>query len=67
VAYLLLFKTITKLYHAEEMLRKRKVEFDMMPVPEHLNDDICGEMALRVQEVSVREFLPEIRVIEYNE
>jgi len=67
VAYLLLFKTITKLYHAEEILRKRKVKFDMMPVPEHLSDDKCGGMALRVQDVSVREFLPETRVIEYNE
>ncbi len=67
MAYLLLFKTITKLYHAEEILRKRKMKFDMIPVPEHLNDDTCGQMALRVQDVSVREFLPETRVIEYNE
>lgn len=67
MAYLLLFTTITKLYHAEEMLRKRKVEFDMIPVPEHLSDDKCGGMALRVHDVSVREFLPETKVIEYNE
>jgi len=43
--YLLLFKTMTKLYEAESILRREGIRFDMVPVPEEILDDMCGEMS----------------------
>ena len=65
--YLLLFKTMTKLYEAESILRREGIRFDMVPVPEEILDDMCGEMALKVWDREALKMFDEIKVVDVEE